>query len=86
MHTDTKDVPKSEQQRVQVNLLAQHGEVGLANDKGEDEVDADSDSLSSATGLNVVELRGDQPSHGAPRPGKASSEEALKGQDGAGGV
>ena len=65
------------------NLLAKHGQVSLANDKGEDEVDADSDGLPSSTGLNVVELRGHQPTQGTPGPGKPSSEEALKGQNGA---
>ena len=39
-------------------LLAEHGEVGLADDKGEEEVDADGDGLPSSSGLNVVELRG----------------------------
>ena len=63
------------------DLLAKHGEVGLANDEGEDEVDADSDGLSGASCLNVVELRGDQPSQGTPGPGKASGEEALKSQN-----
>ena len=62
-------------------LLAKHGEVGLAYDEREEEVDADSDGLSSASCLNVVELRGHQPSQRTPGPGKASSEEALKGKD-----
>ena len=60
-------------------LLAKHGEVGLADDEGEEEVDADSDSLACVSGLNVMELRGHQPPQGPPGPGKASSEEALKG-------
>ncbi len=63
-------------------LLAEHGEVGLANDKGEEEVDADGNGLPSSSGLNVVELRGHQPPQGAPGPGKPSSEQALKGQNG----
>ena len=65
-------------------LLAKHGEVGLANDEGEDEVDADSDRLSSASGFNVVELRGHQPAQRAPGPGKPSSEQALEGKNGTG--
>ena len=69
---------------VQEGLLAEHGEVGLANDEGEEEIDADSDGLSGASGLNVVELGGHQPPQRAPRPGKAGSEEALKGQDSTG--
>ncbi len=63
-------------------LLAEHGEVDLADDKGEDEVDADSDGLPSSSGLNVVELRGHQPPQGAPGPGEPSSVQALKGQNG----
>ena len=65
-------------------LLAEHCEVGLTNDKGEEEVDADGDSLPSSSGLNVVELRGHQPPQGAPGPGKPSSEQALKRQNGGG--
>ena len=38
------------------SLLAEHAEVCLANDKGEEEVDADSDGLPHGSGLNVVEL------------------------------
>ncbi len=63
-------------------LLAEHGEVDLADDEGEDEVDADGDGLPSSSGLNVVELRGHQPPQGAPGPGKPSSVQALKGQNG----
>ena len=62
-------------------LLAKHGEVALANDKGEEEVDADGDGLPSSTGLNVVELGGHQPPQGTPGPGKTSSVQALKGQN-----
>ena len=65
-------------------LLAEHGEVGLANDKGEEEVDADGDGLPSSSGLDVVELRGHQPPQRAPGPGKPSSEQALKRQNGGG--
>ncbi len=54
----------------------------MADDKGEDEVDADSDGLPSSSGLNVVELRGHQPPQRAPGPGKPSSVQALKGQNG----
>ena len=64
--------------------LAEHGKVGLANDKGEEEVDADSDGLAGASGLNVVEHRGHQPAQGAPRPSKPCREQALKCQDGTG--
>ena len=72
------------QQQAQVLkcLLAEHGEVGLADDKGEEEVDADGDGLPSSSGLNVVELRGHQPPQGAPGPGKPSSVQALEGQNG----
>jgi len=74
------------QQQAQVLkcLLAEHGEIGLADDKGEEEVDADGDGLPSSSGLNVVELRGHQPPQGAPGPGKPSSEETLKCQNGGG--
>ncbi len=63
-------------------LLAEHSQVDLADDEGEDEVDADSDGLPSSSGLNVVELRGHQPPQGAPGPGKPSSVQALEGQNG----
>ena len=66
------------------DLLAEHSEVGLADDKGEEEVDTDSDGLAGASGLNVVELRGHQPAQGAPRPSKPCREQALKRQDGTG--
>ena len=62
-------------------LLAKHGQVDLADDKGEDEVDADGDGLPSSSGLDVVELRRHQPSQRAPGPGKSSSVQALKGQN-----
>ena len=63
-------------------LLAKHGQVDLADDKGEDEVDADGDGLPSSSGLDVVELRRHQPSQRAPGPGKSSSVQALEGQNG----
>ena len=71
----------SQQKAERQYLLAEHGEVRLANDEGEKEVDADSDGLSSASGFNVVELRGHQPAQRAPGPSKPSSKEALKGQN-----
>ncbi len=80
------NVQQSHSREASSSLLAEHGEVGLADDEGEEKVDADSDGLPSSSGLNVVELRGHQPPQGAPGPGKPSSEQALKGQNGGGRV
>ncbi len=52
------NVKQSHSREASSHLLAEHGEVGLADDKGEEEVDADGDGLPSSSGLNVVELRG----------------------------
>ena len=80
------NVKQSHSREASSHLLAEHGQVGLADDKGEEEVDANSDGLPSSSGLNVVELRGHQPPQGAPGPGKPSSEQALKRQNGGGGI
>ena len=56
----------------------------MADDKGEEEVDADGDGLPSSSGLDVVKLRGHQPPQRAPGPGKPSSEQALECQNGGG--
>ena len=37
-------------------LLAQHGQVDLANQEGHEEVDADGDALGGGEGLNGVHL------------------------------
>ena len=58
----------------------------MADDKGEEEVDADGDGLPSSSRLNVVELRGHQPPQGAPGPRKTTSEQTLKRQNGGGRV
>ncbi len=80
------NVKQSHSREASSHLLAEHGQVGLADDKGEEEVDANSDGLPSSSGLNVVELRGHKPPQGAPGPGKPSSEQALKRQNGGGGI
>lgn len=48
--------------------MAKHGKEGLGHDKGEEEVDTDSDALASRPSFHGEGLTGDEPTKGTPRP------------------
>lgn len=68
--------PGGEEGEDAVLEVAEHGEEGLRDDEGEEEVDADGDTLPRRPRLQREGLAGDEPAQGTPRPCEGGDEGA----------
>ena len=62
------DHPTGEEEEDAELEVAEHGEEGLRNDEGEEEVDGDVDGLAGRADLEREDLAGHEPPERAPRP------------------
>lgn len=74
-HRHDQDPPRKEQEDAELEV-AEHGEEGLRNDEGEEQVDANGDTLSGGTSLQWESLTGNKPPERTPRPCKRRHESA----------
>jgi hypothetical protein len=68
--------PGGEEDEDGVLEVAEHGEEGLRDDEGEEQVDAHGDALPRRPRLQREGLAGDEPPEGAPGPGEGGDEGA----------